>query len=71
MGIFHSFPPSIECHQQLVKLLQRLNKEEVTIELMNGTVIRGIVVGVDATMNCHLRKAKMTVRGKNPVSFVT
>mmetsp|Transcript_4623 Transcript_4623/g.8206 ORF Transcript_4623/g.8206 Transcript_4623/m.8206 type:complete len:132 (-) Transcript_4623:118-513(-) len=56
---------------KLVKLLQRLNKEQVTIELKNGTVIRGIVVGVDATMNCHLRKAKVTVRGKNPVSFAT
>eukprot|EP00978_Attheya_sp_CCMP212_P021874 scaffold64293_cov64-Attheya_sp.AAC.3 len=36
---------------KLVKLLQRLNKEQVTIELKNVTVIWGIVVGVDATMN--------------------
>ncbi len=56
---------------KLVKFLQKLNREQVTIELKNGTVISGTVVGVDATMNAHLKKAKMTVRGKNPVSYPT
>eukprot|EP00429_Kryptoperidinium_foliaceum_P056052 CAMPEP_0176086706 /NCGR_PEP_ID=MMETSP0120_2-20121206/43404_1 /TAXON_ID=160619 /ORGANISM="Kryptoperidinium foliaceum, Strain CCMP 1326" /LENGTH=125 /DNA_ID=CAMNT_0017420541 /DNA_START=94 /DNA_END=468 /DNA_ORIENTATION=+ len=56
---------------KLVKFLQKLNREQVTIELKNGTVIQGTVVGVDATMNCHLKKAKVTVRGKNPVSYAT
>mmetsp|Transcript_128045 Transcript_128045/g.190792 ORF Transcript_128045/g.190792 Transcript_128045/m.190792 type:complete len:113 (-) Transcript_128045:200-538(-) len=56
---------------KLVKFLQKLNREQVTIELKNGTVIQGTVVGVDATMNCHLKKAKVTVRGKNPVSYST
>jgi len=56
---------------KLVKFLQKLNREQVTIELKNGTVISGTVVGVDATMNAHLRKAKVTVRGKNPVSHAT
>jgi small nuclear ribonucleoprotein (snRNP)-like protein len=46
---------------KLVKLLQKLNREPVTIELKNGTVVQGTVVGVDATMNCHLKKAKVTV----------
>ena len=46
---------------KLVKFLQKLTKEQVTIELKNGTVIQGTIVGVDATMNCHLRKAKVTV----------
>lgn len=46
---------------KLVKVLQKLNREQVTIELKNGTVIQGTVVGVDATMNCHLKKAKVTV----------
>jgi small nuclear ribonucleoprotein D1 len=46
---------------KLVKFLQKLTKEQVTIELKNGTVISGTVVGVDATMNCHLRKAKVTL----------
>lgn len=40
----------------------------MTIELKNGTVLQGTVVGVDATMNCHLRKVKVTVRGKAPKS---
>mmetsp|Transcript_28940 Transcript_28940/g.81524 ORF Transcript_28940/g.81524 Transcript_28940/m.81524 type:complete len:118 (-) Transcript_28940:271-624(-) len=56
---------------KLVKFLQKLNREQVTIELKNGSVVQGTVVGVDATMNCHLKKAKVTVRGKNPVSFAT
>jgi small nuclear ribonucleoprotein D1 len=46
---------------KLVKFLQKLNREQVTIELKNGTVIQGTVVGVDASMNCHLKKAKVTV----------
>ena len=46
---------------KLVKFLQKLTKEQVTIELKNGTVIQGTIVGVDATMNCHLRKAKVTM----------
>ena len=46
---------------KLVKFLQKLNREQVTIELKNGTVVQGTVVGVDATMNCHLKKAKVTL----------
>lgn len=46
---------------KLVKFLQKLNRENVTIELKNGTVVSGTVVGVDATMNAHLKKVKMTV----------
>jgi small nuclear ribonucleoprotein D1 len=46
---------------KLVKFLQKLNRENVTIELKNGTVVNGTVVGVDATMNAHLKKVKATV----------
>ncbi|GKY92067.1 mRNA splicing protein smd1 [Mayamaea pseudoterrestris] len=56
---------------KLVKFLQKLTREQVTIELKNGSVVQGTVVGVDSTMNCHLRKAKVTVRGKNPVPYAT
>mmetsp|Transcript_2536 Transcript_2536/g.3584 ORF Transcript_2536/g.3584 Transcript_2536/m.3584 type:complete len:123 (-) Transcript_2536:345-713(-) len=56
---------------KLVRFLQKLNRETVTIELKNGTVVTGTVVGVDATMNAHLKKVKVTVRGKNPVSYST
>jgi len=45
---------------KLVKFLQKLNREAVTVELKNGTVIHGTIVGVDASMNCHLKKAKLT-----------
>jgi hypothetical protein len=51
----------VEEKMKLVKFLQKLNREQVTIELKNGTVISGTVVGVDATMNCHLKKAKVTL----------
>merc|ERR1711934_943027 len=37
----------------------------------NGTVVTGTVVGVDATMNTHLKKVKVTVRGKNPQPYTT
>mmetsp|Transcript_20019 Transcript_20019/g.28491 ORF Transcript_20019/g.28491 Transcript_20019/m.28491 type:complete len:122 (-) Transcript_20019:284-649(-) len=56
---------------KLVKFLQKLNREVVTIELKNGTAIHGTVVGVDASMNCHLKKVKVTLKGKNPVSYAT
>jgi len=56
---------------KLVKFLQKLNREIVTIELKNGTAVSGTVVGVDATMNVHLKKVKMTIRGKNPISYST
>jgi len=53
--------PTNQPTMKLVKFLQKLNREQVTIELKNGTVVQGTVVGVDATMNCHLKKAKVTV----------
>lgn len=56
-----SFPSASLFTMKLVKFLQKLNREQVTIELKNGTVVQGIVVAVDATMNCHLKKAKITV----------
>jgi small nuclear ribonucleoprotein D1 len=46
---------------KLVKFLQKLNREIVTIELKNGTAVSGTVVGVGATMNAHLKKVKVTV----------
>jgi small nuclear ribonucleoprotein D1 len=36
----------------------------VTVELKNGTVIHGTVNGVDMSMNTHLKKVKVTVKGK-------
>eukprot|EP01054_Gregarina_sp_Poly1_P004773 Gregarina_sp_Poly_1__4772@NODE_2546_length_2001_cov_83_612720_g1617_i0_p2_GENE_NODE_2546_length_2001_cov_83_612720_g1617_i0NODE_2546_length_2001_cov_83_612720_g1617_i0_p2_ORF_typecomplete_len126_score16_26LSM/PF01423_22/7e14SMATX/PF14438_6/5_2e05DUF2642/PF10842_8/0_0032DUF2642/PF10842_8/8_6e02Hfq/PF17209_3/0_14_NODE_2546_length_2001_cov_83_612720_g1617_i014941871 len=53
---------------KLVRFLMRLVNETVVVELKNGTVIQGIVVGVDISMNTHLKSVKMTVKGRNPVS---
>merc|ERR1712125_41216 len=54
---------------KLVRFLMKLTGETVTIELKNGTVVHGTVVGVDMSMNTHLKTVKMTVRGKNPVNL--
>ena len=75
LGVNYTNFFNTEADQQLVTTLVALgaanNGDAVTIKLKNGTVISGTVVGVDATMNAHLKKAKLTARGKNPVSYAT
>lgn len=55
-----------------------MNNESVTIELKNGSIIQGAVtgffifyeiylIGVDGSMNIHLKAAKLTVRNKDPL----
>mmetsp|Transcript_8920 Transcript_8920/g.25978 ORF Transcript_8920/g.25978 Transcript_8920/m.25978 type:complete len:118 (+) Transcript_8920:70-423(+) len=51
---------------KLVKFLQKLNNETVTIELKNGTTCSGTILGVDVSMNTHLKSVKLTVKGRNP-----
>lgn len=54
---------------KLVRFLMKLSNETVTIELKNGTICTGTVTGVDMAMNTHLKKVKLQLRGKNPISM--
>ena len=46
---------------KLVKFLMKLKNEVINVELKNGTVVTGTVLGVDIRMNTHLKNVKMTL----------
>lgn len=51
---------------KLVQFLVKLRSETVTVELKNGSIAHGTVVGVDHSMNIHLKTVTLQVRGRNP-----
>eukprot|EP00236_Picocystis_salinarum_P001583 CAMPEP_0183833702 /NCGR_PEP_ID=MMETSP0807_2-20130328/6221_1 /TAXON_ID=88271 /ORGANISM="Picocystis salinarum, Strain CCMP1897" /LENGTH=259 /DNA_ID=CAMNT_0026079685 /DNA_START=308 /DNA_END=1089 /DNA_ORIENTATION=+ len=51
------------------RFLMKLANETVTVELKNGTTVHGTVTGVDIAMNTHMRRVKVTPKGKPPVNL--
>jgi len=46
--------------QRLARALMKLAGETVNVELKNGSVVSGQVVGVDIAMNTHMKYVKVT-----------
>jgi small nuclear ribonucleoprotein D1 len=51
----------------------KLTHESVTIALKNGSNVFGTVIGVDMSMNTHLKSAKLTPKNGEPIAldFIT
>ena len=67
-SVLTSFNPTAG-NMKLVRFLMRLANETLVLELKNGTVVHGTIVGVDVAMNTHMKNVKVTVKHSNPVSM--
>jgi small nuclear ribonucleoprotein D1 len=54
---------------KLTGFIMKLSGETLSVELKNGTVVQGTVIGSDVAMNMHLKSVKLALKGKNPVSM--
>merc|ERR1712224_933171 len=52
---------------QLVRFLMHLTNEAIQLELKDGCIIQGTIVGVDVLMNTHLRGVKMVSLRNKPI----
>ena len=53
----------------LVRILMQLTDNAVKVELKNGSVVSGTIVGVDPQMNTHLKDVKVTMKDQNPTEL--
>ena len=64
-----SLSPSLRFFQnqkpkKIHSFLSKLAHETVQVELKNGSVVQGTVVGVDGAMNTHLKNVKLVPKGR-------
>ena len=57
-------PPKPKTKNQKHSFLSKLVHETVQVELKNGSVVQGTVVGVDGAMNTHLKNVKLVPKGR-------
>lgn len=54
---------------QLIRFLKKLSHTTVTLRLKNGSSVSGTIVGVDMSMNTHLKTAKLMSKDGENISF--
>merc|ERR1712224_347193 len=52
---------------RIVRFLMKLSSETVQIELKNGALVQGTIVGVDLAMNTHLKALKLLYKNTDVV----